>query len=1041
MAQRVPAPEQRIREYVVEDVEQSQRTSMQNRPGPRPSEPTYTPHKFAPTASSYQGVVVITCDNSTNACVLGIPTPGAVSDSQSMQVKVSFPTSENVLSPHIRIDIEMEFADDDAYDGRRKTYINLQLRDSVKKCGPTYYKLGQRLPDDLSRIPKLRAFVHNHHVAIINIVLFADRTVYTNSFPGTDFGPFQPQVNVLRDCLKRGKALRLVVRHTGGLPNELSKLCREREELLKTSPISRFLKHSEETITTSSNNVKRRNTDHGLIAFAANPTSPSIHEAINLEMIGIEYEQEYIELSGDKHKDYEACFVLSDEGEMVCMLHKDSNRNIKLEVGQSVVVIIKSLEESASRLCEWDGKILKPPPELGSNYVPILICPNIDCNVSAEELDSLNLEGTIPSQMLDQCQGNARRISAMLDAAHMHAIDIHVHAGRNGFNTKAKNLALLHEDIEIEVEGPTGFSVSGDLLMGRFDRLPTVDCVSQLGLPSFDGDNDGLYRELDREQQDIIRSLSAAPAGLVIVQGPAGTGKTFIAGVLLHGLLISSKSTATEGVSRDGTRVLFITPTNTNLDKNLRDFVNRASSRGLDDAVFVRALPYRVQQITHGIAIEGATPQVRSSICKQLFEEDPKHAGLDARSSAQGIAHSHCQWIVRACIDDCPGEYLLGPALQRVRQKIPEAIRNIIKNGISTLRMTLGGPSIQAGTHTAADDLYKAIENALPYLAQCTDATLGTPHQVAQPHVRDHVDCTLIFVDEAARIAAAESLVVRTFNSVKCTILAGDIFQSRPQISGDSRWNEVALQAALPLFSRLRVAGFPVHTLSTVRRYNASLLTFINNLVYRDPCMTAHRDNVFEPVIRKTWPALETRDDKSILLVNVANTREEFGSRRSVYNPLLSVAMLKIIRDLRNAGCVDADIAVITPYDAQARLNRMILENEASSRGTHHAVECCTFNLCQGSEWDIVIHVIPNVCHIGVLDDMAFLVTALTRARQAVIIIADVDRLRSPRFKGFNGSALQTLIRAVENDGAIKRTQAVPSGHPLEALLPRWARQ
>jgi hypothetical protein len=237
---------------------------------------------------------------------------------------------------------------------------------------------------------------------------------------------------------------------------------------------------------------------------------------------------------------------------------------------------------------------------------------------------------------------------------------------------------------------------------------------------------------------------------------------------------------------------------------------------------------------------------------------------------AEPCHYSRHEWIFRAVIEGLADEHYPAPALQRIHYHIPLKVREEINRQYRLLRKTVAlGRKPQSD---AAKFLLNAIEGGFAGLASCTDATLGTPLQVCNQRIREDVQPTLIVVDGAGEIAAAESQAPRTFTSAKCTIIAGDLYQARPRPLAHSDWNELALQARLPWLARLVLTYFPTHALRTMHRSNKPLVTFVGKLAYKKPELIAQHAVEFEPIFGKAWPTLKSalsRDEVAVLLVDV----------------------------------------------------------------------------------------------------------------------------------------------------------------------------
>ena len=118
---------------------------------------------------------------------------------------------------------------------------------------------------------------------------------------------------------------------------------------------------------------------------------------------------------------------------------------------------------------------------------------------------------------------------------------------------------------------------------------------------------------------------------------------------------------------------------------------------------------------------------------------------------------------------------------------------------------------------------------------------------------------------------------------------------------------------------------------------------------------------------------------------------ESDGSSRD--NPGEADVVAKQVEDLLAVGVAASEIAVITPYAAQARLLRTLIDNAA--------IEVDTVDGFQGREKEaIVISLVRSNSNgeVGFLNDTRRTNVALTRARRKLIVIGDSSTLANHDF-------------------------------------------
>jgi ATP-dependent RNA/DNA helicase IGHMBP2 len=115
------------------------------------------------------------------------------------------------------------------------------------------------------------------------------------------------------------------------------------------------------------------------------------------------------------------------------------------------------------------------------------------------------------------------------------------------------------------------------------------------------------------------------------------------------------------------------------------------------------------------------------------------------------------------------------------------------------------------------------------------------------------------------------------------------------------------------------------------------------------------------------------------------------GSSRE--NPGEAEFVARQVRELLAAGVIASEIAVITPYAAQARLLRQLIEDRA--------VEIDTVDGFQGREKDVVVISLVRSNakgELGFLSDTRRMNVALTRARRKLIVFGDSATLANHEF-------------------------------------------
>ena len=226
-------------------------------------------------------------------------------------------------------------------------------------------------------------------------------------------------------------------------------------------------------------------------------------------------------------------------------------------------------------------------------------------------------------------------------------------------------------------------------------------------------------------------------------------------------------------------------------------------------------------------------------------------------------------------------------------------------------------------------------------------------------------------------------------------VLAGDHRQLPPTV--------ISLEAAREglarsLFERiLESQGERVsRQLQVQYRMHRSIMAFSNEEMYRGT-LIAH-GSVAEHRLADL-PGVETNamTEAPLTFIDSAGAgwdEEIEPDGESRFNREEAGLIARMVESLRSAGVQPTDVGVITPYAAQARLLRGVIEE---------AVEVDSVDGFQGREKEaILISLVRSNAggEIGFLADYRRMNVALTRARRKLIVVGDSSTIGGDRFYG-----------------------------------------
>jgi len=231
----------------------------------------------------------------------------------------------------------------------------------------------------------------------------------------------------------------------------------------------------------------------------------------------------------------------------------------------------------------------------------------------------------------------------------------------------------------------------------------------------------------------------------------------------------------------------------------------------------------------------------------------------------------------------------------------------------------------------------------------------------------------LAVVDEATQ--AVEPALYLALLRAERAVLAGDHLQLPPTVLS------AAAQAGglgVSLFERLAASGAAMVTLAEQHRMNARIMAFPSEALYAG-ALRAH-------------PAVADRaiDDAPLEVVDTAGrgfedeTPEGSDSKQNPGEAELAAAEVRRILAL---GVPPAEIAVISPYDAQVQRLRALLAEEVEA-----GLEVDTVDGFQGREKEAVVVSLVRANEageVGFLADVRRMNVALTRARSKLVVVGD----------------------------------------------------
>ena len=244
-----------------------------------------------------------------------------------------------------------------------------------------------------------------------------------------------------------------------------------------------------------------------------------------------------------------------------------------------------------------------------------------------------------------------------------------------------------------------------------------------------------------------------------------------------------------------------------------------------------------------------------------------------------------------------------------------------------------------------------------------------------------------VLVDEATQ-ATEPAVLVPLMRGCRQLVLVGDHCQLPPTVLSTKAEEE---GHGVPLFSRMVACGVPPFMLDTQYRMHPAIAMFPSDLFYGGLLKNGVSAPERRPLAGFPWP----REEFPVAFMSIHGVEMDDGV--SKYNEDEANAAFHTVQMLLEGGqCGVSDIAVVTPYAAQARLIRRMLRTLQHTSGPPF-IEVSSVDGFQGREKEAVVFSAVrcnNYGAIGFTSDWRRVNVSFTRARRALIVIGSDHTLR-----------------------------------------------
>jgi hypothetical protein len=340
------------------------------------------------------------------------------------------------------------------------------------------------------------------------------------------------------------------------------------------------------------------------------------------------------------------------------------------------------------------------------------------------------------------------------------------------------------------------------------------------------------------------------------------------------------------------------------------------------------------------------------------------------------LATSDSNIAVDNLVEGCASIGLSVVRLGRPESIRPELLKFCIDRPPSSY--SSGGRDRDGGAAMSYKERMKSLKRAQVVCCTC----IGSGGDILDSMTFDR-----ILVDEATQ-ATEPAILVPLMRGCRQLVLVGDHCQLPPTVLSTRAEEE---GHGVPLFSRMVACGVHPFMLDTQYRMHPSIAMFPSDLFYGGKLNNGVSAPERRPLPGFEWP----REEFPVAFIPIRGIELDDGV--SKMNEEEAACACEVVTQLLHGGqCRPSDIAVVTPYAAQARLIRRMTRQITQSFGQEY-IEVSSVDGFQGREKEAVIFSAVrsnDYGAIGFTSDWRRVNVSFTRARRALIVIGNDATLR-----------------------------------------------
>lgn len=486
------------------------------------------------------------------------------------------------------------------------------------------------------------------------------------------------------------------------------------------------------------------------------------------------------------------------------------------------------------------------------------------------------------------------------------------------------------------------------------------------------------FRAFNTDHQAAYDGLERIPNCLYFVNGCPGAGKTEW-NMVLAALIQSKKSPNSR---RRHTPILFLVDINKTVDDAANRYYALCKEVGLKlRIVRMHGWPYEMRHSSR-LNKEARRGPVESEAELDFTKRFLTTASLACQTKAYRDSN------VAPTLDEASWEYY-----ELHKSDCFPALRNLLaRMGNGEVFNSEDWKSLRSQVSV----LYRAVLAQADFVATTPVATYGRFSKLFEPD--------LIFVDEAPHARELTTLIAIAFFSPLAWILTGDVHQTRPFVkSGDRRvadreglkFNPFAEQLRISTMARAAAAGVTNARLLVNKRGYAQLHRLPSKMFYNDEMISGY-GNEYPPSVlhlkrylERLGPAADVSENRLVVCLKDSC---EHVHRNSFWNPSHHKWIVEHVQQLLKDeafvavdGLARGTIMIATPYSTAVREYHAGVKTWPQE--WQDRVEVLTVDKAQGNQADVVFLDMVRTTKAGFMEDPYRLNVAITRARQAEIIV------------------------------------------------------